>query len=557
MERLLATLRSKFGFDSFQPGQQQTIESLLAGDDVLCILPTGAGKSLTYQLPARLLHQAGRGVTVVVSPLIALMKDQADTLAARGWRCVGVLNSHVPADEQADTLARLANDTLCLLYVTPERLESESFLHALLAAKVALLAVDEAHCVSQWGNDFRPAFLRLDEAVHQLRQSQPHPVPVLALTATAPPPVRDDIIAKLRLQNPRVIAFGFERDNLNLEVEHIADEAGKWAALARRLGTDANGARLPVPGIIYCATVRATEPIAEKLREWGWQAAAYHGQMEKETRQQVQDAFMQGELAIVVATNAFGLGIDKQDVRFVLHWDLPGSPESYYQEAGRAGRDGQTSTCLLLYHPNDRHLQAFFASQGGPSEEEVHALWIKLGSIYQGDLLPLVSLAEAMKLKPGEVERLLVPLEENGYLRHTEQGALEVLQIVPPDALELSMSHSLRRQSYDQSRLRMIESYALTQDCRHEFLLDYLGQPYDSDNCGHCDNCRKGTSVLQSKHHLPFHPGDVVQHPSWGSGTVQRLEGCAGVTVLFEEVGYKTIALSIWQENPALLERTA
>ncbi|HEX8681438.1 MAG TPA: RecQ family ATP-dependent DNA helicase [Ardenticatenaceae bacterium] len=557
MDYLHDTLRSLFGFDAFLPGQQEAIDALLVGKDVLCILPTGAGKSLTYQLTGHLLHQKGRGVTLVVSPLIALMKDQADALAAHGWNNVGVLNSHVPAEEQARTMRRLANDELALLYVTPERLESPAFLERLVDAKVALLAVDEAHCVSQWGDDFRTAFLRLDEAVHVIRKSQRHPVPTLALTATAPPLVRDEVIERLDLKDPVVVVCGFERDNLDLQVEHIADESGKWAALARRLGPDANGSRLKPPGIIYSATVRATEPIAEKLREWGWKALAYHGQMDREERQRAQESFMNGETEIVVATNAFGLGIDKQDLRFVLHWDLPGSPESYYQEAGRAGRDGKLATCLLFYHPNDRHLQAFFASQGGPTETEVHTLWVTLGRIYKGVPLSISEVAEQMTLKTGEVERLIRPLEEGCYLKRDEAGKLEILQFVPPAALELKMAGNMKRQAYDQSRLKMMEAYALTTDCRHEFLLNYLGQPYDNDDCGHCDNCRAGLSVKHNYDNSPFTPGDEVLHPSWGSGTVQRIEGSDGVTVLFPRVGYKTIALSIWEQNPGLLQHVA
>ncbi|MDQ4075483.1 MAG: RecQ family ATP-dependent DNA helicase [Chloroflexota bacterium] len=557
MDALLNTLHTLFGYEFFRPGQRETIEALLDGKDVLCILPTGAGKSLTYQLTAHVLHEQGSGVTVVVSPLIALMKDQADTLSAQGWDCVGVLNSHVPAEEQDRTMERLAAGELCLLYVTPERLESEGFLQYLIEAKVALLAVDEAHCVSQWGEDFRPAFLRVDEAVYRIRAAQDEHLPVLALTATAPPLVREEIVEKLRLHDPLIVSRGFERDHLLLEVEHIADESGKWAALARRLGPDANGTRLTPPGIIYCATVRATGPIAEKLREWGWNAAAYHGQMDKAERQRVQESFMHDETQIVVATNAFGLGIDKRDIRFVLHWDLPGSPESYYQEAGRAARDGKPAVCLLFYHPNDRHLQAFFASNGGPSEEEVRSLWATLGRIYQDVPLPLSDLAATLDKRAGEVERLLRPLEEQEYLRCSEDGMLEVLQVVPPDALELPMTQSVQRQAYDQSRLRMMEAYALTTDCRHEFLLNYLGQRYDTDSCGHCDNCLSGSSIRQRDLDLPFAPGDAVLHPAWGSGTVQRLEGTEGVTILFTEVGYKTIALAVWQENPELLERVA
>ncbi|MGB0387906.1 MAG: RecQ family ATP-dependent DNA helicase [Ardenticatenaceae bacterium] len=559
MALLHKKLHSLFGFSSFLPGQQETIELLLAGHDVLCILPTGAGKSLIYQLLAHLLYEQGRGVTIVVSPLIALMKDQADALRRRSWTSVGVLNSHIGVQKQAKTLARLRAGELSLLYVTPERLESATFLQHLFNVQVALLAVDEAHCISQWGNDFRTAFLRLDEAVYAIRQSQAQAISVLALTATAPPPVQAEIIEKLRLKEPKTVVTGFERDNLMLEVAHIPNESGKWAAFGRRLGPNAQGKGkgLKAPGIIYSATVRDTEPIAQKLREWGWKAAVYHGQMKKATRQRVQNAFMAGQSQIVVATNAFGLGINKKNLRFVLHWNLPGSPETYYQEAGRAGRDGQPASCLLFYCPQDRHLQAFFARQSGPSEHDVRLLWATLGRIYQSQPLPLASLAKAMKRKPGEVERLLLPLEENGYLSRSQDGKLTVHQIVPPSLLQLSMTQSTKRQAYNQSRLKMIETYALTTDCRHEFLLNYLGQAFDTDNCGRCDNCLQGRSILQSELGLPFHTGDIVQHPTWGLGTVQRLERSHGVTVLFDKVGYKTIALAVWQHNQGLLERIA
>jgi len=347
---------SLFGLTSFRPGQREVIEAVLAGEDCLCVMPTGGGKSLCYQLPA----VTRPGVTLVVSPLIALMKDQVDQLWARGMKATFVNSTLEPAEQHA-RLAGMADGQFDLVYVVPERFRSPRFLEAVRAANLTLLAVDEAHCISQWGHDFRPDYAKLG----RFRAMLGNPT-TIALTATATEAVRRDIVEQLALANPRTFITGFIRPNLSYEVISPPGKDRKNEALERFL-RETSGS-----GIVYASSRKRCEEVAAHIAEaTGRTTAVYHAGMLSDDRREAQDRFMQGAAEIVVATTAFGMGIDKPDVRFVIHYNLPGTLEGYYQEAGRAGRDGLPSRCLLLYSYGDRKIQEFFVESAYPAREVV------------------------------------------------------------------------------------------------------------------------------------------------------------------------------------------
>jgi ATP-dependent DNA helicase RecQ len=363
-------LREQFGHERFRPGQERVIRALLDGRDVIAVLPTGAGKSLTYQLAAQCLP----GVTIVVSPLLALMKDQVQSLEERGV-AVGSVSSAQTDGETEQDLERVADGEAKLLYVTPERFQSPQFMAHARNLTVSLMVVDEAHCVSEWGHDFRPAYLALAEAADRLGRP-----PLLALTATAGPWLRDDVTAKLEMREPLLVVRGADRPSLFLESIRVEDErqdrdvlhallfdppADYDAGLGERLSTAMQGS-----GIVYAATVRGAEETAAWLQEWGVPADCYHGRRRKADRARVQDAFMAGDLRVIAATNAFGLGVDKPDIRFVVHRDVPSSLEAYYQEAGRAGRDGELARCTLIYRAGDLGRAAFLAGRGDPARRD-------------------------------------------------------------------------------------------------------------------------------------------------------------------------------------------
>ncbi len=349
-----------FALDSFRPGQKEVITAILSGEDCLCIMPTGGGKSLCYQLPA-IMHE---GVTLVVSPLIALMKDQVDAMLELGIRAT-LINSTLDVGEQQARLADMARGQYDLVYIAPERLRNPRFLEAVAQTSVHLLAVDEAHCISQWGHDFRPDYARLGE--FRKRLGDP---PTIALTATATPTVRDDIVKLLALRNPRAFMTGFARPNLHFEVTSASNTSVKDQALLDFLQETAGA------GIIYTSTRRRCDDLAELLRSAiDRKTGVYHAGIDLDDRRSVQEAFMRDETQIIVATNAFGMGIDKADLRFVVHYNMPGSLEAYYQEAGRAGRDGQPSRCLLLYTSSDRYIQDFFIENAYPSRYTVERVY--------------------------------------------------------------------------------------------------------------------------------------------------------------------------------------
>jgi len=352
MDEARAALRRYFGYDSFRKGQERLVEAILSGRDALGVMPTGAGKSICYQLPAVLLP----GVTLVVSPLISLMKDQVDALNETGIPAT-YINSSLTARETSERLRGLAQGRYKLLYIAPERLESERFVELLRGLSVPLVAVDEAHCVSQWGHDFRPSYLTI---VRLLRHIEPRPV-MAAFTATATDVVKEDIVQRLQLADPVRVTTGYARDNLAFSVVRHADKREFLARYIRERPGQA--------GIVYAATRREVESCHDFLVGLGVAAGKYHAGMPEEERAAVQDAFLRDDLQVIVATNAFGMGIDKSNVRFVVHHNMPKNLEAYYQEAGRAGRDGEPGECVLLFSPADTATQKFFIERSEADEE--------------------------------------------------------------------------------------------------------------------------------------------------------------------------------------------
>ena len=473
---LPTALRERFGHGQFRPGQQEVVEAVLRGDDVVAVMPTGGGKSLCYQLPALLLD----GVTLVVSPLIALMKDQVDALRELGHEATFV-NSSLDQAEQRDRLRDAAAGRWRLLYVAPERVASPRFLEALASTKVVRLAVDEAHCISQWGHDFRPDYARLGE----LRALVGNP-PTAAFTATATREVRDDVVRQLRLGQPRVFVAGFERPNLRLIVRRPGSVAEKFGLL------DAALAESGTPAIVYAATRKNVEQVAAHLASRHVAAAAYHGGLEAEARARVQDAFMSGAKPVIVATNAFGMGVDKSDIRLVVHYDLPGSVEAYYQEAGRAGRDGAPADCVLLYNYADVRIQRFFLDGANPDASLFASILDRLraGRAGAADMA-----AAAFSKNPIAVETALGMLRRAGaVIRDVDSDTGEevwALGDLPEDgAAPVDVDHLQRKREGDEERLRAMCGYAAGATCRRAYVLRYFGSDEARERCEACDRCQ-------------------------------------------------------------------
>ncbi len=533
---LHAALRDKFGFAGFYPGQEEVVSRVLRGQDTLAILATGAGKSLTYQLPALLLE----GTTVVVSPLIALMKDQLDMLRDRGITDVVALNSTLSEDQEARARERIHSGTLRIVYTTPEKLEDQGFLDLLRSIRVPLFVVDEAHCISQWGHDFRPAYLALGGVIAQLK----HPT-VLALTATATPSVREDILHQLGIEQVKPIVRGFDRPNLIYEARKADKEADKLKIVTSLFADDE---ALDGTGIIYTATIKNALEVQQYLtHELGIPAAVYHSKLRKEDRTSVHNLFMDEAIRAVVATNAFGLGIDKPNIRFVMHYDLPGSLEAYTQEAGRAGRDGLPSRCILIYRMSDTRVQNYFLTGKYPDVEEVQRVF---GTIEvfcdQTNGVSMVDLRKILQLPLTKLKVILALLKKSGYIEHVGKSAYGLTEAVRKHRdLMLNLANYETKKSYDQSKLAMMLQYAETTSCRRRFILNYFGEDFDRLNCGACDNClravRKGLDERAATG--GFKIADVVWHPKFGTGTVERAERDL-VTVLFPSVGYKTLLAS-------------
>lgn len=481
VERAREVLKEVFGFEDFLDGQESVMEDILSGKDGSVVMPTGGGKSLCYQLPAL----CREGVTLVVSPLIALMKDQVDGLEKRNVP-VTLINSTLSWDEQRERLDGMKRGDYSLVYIAPERFKASSFMNALKDVKISMVAVDEAHCLSQWGHDFRPDYMRLGNALEALGRPQ-----CIALTATATPIVRDDIRKVLKLRDPFERISGFERPNLSFTITPVEKVAQKYARMKKVIGAHKTG-------IVYCATRKKVEEVAETLHSWGASCVAYHGGMSDSEREATQNKFINREADIAVATNAFGMGIDRSDVRFVIHFEIPGSVEAYYQEAGRAGRDGEASVCDLLFNYADTRTQDFFIEGVNPGAKMIRELYQFLLNDADENY-EVVRTLDEIKEATGAKNAMALGAALGHLMRGRWVERFDVpgtrakgTRLLKPEVLtrdltldEAGLEEKHRR---DREKLDQMVQLCYSNTCRQQWILEYFGET-DAPICGSCDVC--------------------------------------------------------------------
>jgi ATP-dependent DNA helicase RecQ len=535
-KRIARVAREAFGWEALRPGQGEATAAVVAGRDTLAVMSKGYGKSAIYQIAAVLIP----GPTVVVSPLIALQREQSEELEEQGVGGAANVNSSIAARERREAFEELEEHELEFVFLSPEQLANEEVLDELRAASPSLFVVDEAHSISEWGHDFRPDYLRLGAVADALGRP-----PILALTATASPPVREEIVERLGMRDPALFVRGFDRPNIWLGVEPFRDEAHKRRALIERVVAE------PKPGIVYAATRRGAEGYAADLRSVDVDALAYHGGMPKREREAAQERFMEGGLEVIVATTAFGMGVDKPNVRFVFHSEVADSVDSHYQEVGRAGRDGEPARAVLFYRPEDLGLRRFFAGSGQVDLEQIQLVAEAVaehdGPVALGELRARTALSQS------KLTTAVTRLEDVGAVEVLADGAVEATGSPPVDdevTLERAVEAQSDREEFERSRIEMMREYAELDDgCRRDFVLNYFGQSFDPP-CGRCDNCDAGR-VHRTPVGGPFASGEHVVHEKWGAGVVQRIED-GEIVVLFDTVGYKTLGIDLVVERGLL-----
>ncbi|MEV6196191.1 RecQ family ATP-dependent DNA helicase [Streptomyces sp. NPDC051920] len=551
--RLRRCAREVFGWERLRPSQLEAMTAVMQGRDTIVVMPTGAGKSAVYQVPGVLL----KGPTVVVSPLIALQRDQVAHLARIEGSDASAVNSAQRARDNEAVWERVREGRLDFLFVSPEQLAKDEVVEQIAAAAPALMVVDEAHCVSSWGYDFRPDYLSLGHVRERIGRP-----PLLALTASAAAPVRADVVERLGMHEAYEVVAGFDRPNIALEVVRHRQSADKRRWVVERAAAEAK------PGIVYAGTRRETEEYARELSALGFDSAAYHAGLASAERSRTHDRFRDGELDVVVATSAFGMGIDKPDIRFVLHASVPGSLDTYYQEIGRAGRDGEPATAILAYRPEDLGVQRFRA--GASPDPEVLGGLIDAVREHRGPVTA-TALRERTGLSPTPLTSMLHLLEEAGAVTTRQRGAIAAVPGARRDAcVREAVRIASARVDLERSRVEMMRAYAETNGCRRRHLLGYFGESLAEGDCAGCDTCTRTRELkdapLRTEDILSgtgpeplgpvasggaFPPGTRVGHRTWGEGEVMSEEGNR-ITVLFESVGYRTLSLPAVQARGLL-----